>query len=125
MRSKTAGLVVLGAVGACLLSAGDARADSLSCKGRIVSTGDSTYQVRSVCGEPDATTRRVEVRTVRHMVPVECAVQRRCWSVVERTIEITIEQWTYDFGRQQFIQYVTFEDGQLLRVESGSYGHKF
>jgi hypothetical protein len=31
-----------------------ARADSLSCDGRIVSSGDSRYDVKAVCGEPDA-----------------------------------------------------------------------
>ncbi|HMJ15239.1 MAG TPA: DUF2845 domain-containing protein [Polyangiaceae bacterium] len=124
MRSKVLKQAMLTAAAACLLFVGNAQADSLSCKNRIVSSGDSTYQVRSVCGEPDATTRRIEVRTVRHSVPVPCQGGQRCWRTVERTIDVTIEEWTYDFGRQRFIQYLTFEDGRLDRVQSGSYGHK-
>jgi hypothetical protein len=124
MRSKIPRQAMLTAAGACMLLAGNAQADSLSCKNRIVSSGDSTYQVRSICGEPDATTRRVEMRTVRHNVPVPCPGGGRCWTSVERTIEITVDEWTYDFGRQRFIQYLTFENGRLARVQSGSYGHK-
>jgi hypothetical protein len=56
---------------------------------------------------------------------VPCASgQGRCWTVLERSIEVAIDEWTYDFGRQQFVQYLTFEQGQLLRIDSGSYGHK-
>lgn len=124
MRSHLARLAVSAAASACLLLAGDVHADSLSCKSRIVSTGDSTYQVRSVCGEPDAITRRVEMRTVRHSVPVPCHGGQSCWRTVERTLEVIVDEWTYDFGRRRFIQYLTFENGRLERVVSGSYGHK-
>jgi hypothetical protein len=108
---------------AVVCTGGEARADSLSCKGRIVSSGDSTYQVRAVCGAPDATQQRVQTRTIRRRVSVPCA-RGRCSAVVEDTVDVVIEQWTYDFGRRRFIQYLTFEDGSLVRVESGSYGYK-
>ncbi|HEY6560976.1 MAG TPA: DUF2845 domain-containing protein [Polyangiaceae bacterium] len=124
MRSTILRLAISAAASACLLLAGDVYADSLSCKNRIVSTGDSSYQVRSVCGEPDGTTRRVEMRTLRHDVPFPCAGGRTCWRTVERTIEVIVDEWTYDFGRRRFIQYLTFENGRLERVQSGSYGHK-
>jgi hypothetical protein len=44
--------------------------------------------------------------------------------VVDHAIEVTVEEWVYDFGPRRFMQYLTFEGGQLVAVRSGSYGHK-
>jgi len=33
-----------------------------------------------------------------------------------------VDEWTYDFGPQRFVHYLTFLDGKLARVETGSYG---
>lgn len=114
----------LGIAGSLLISTTSAQADSMSCNSRIVSSGDTAYQVRSVCGEPDAANRRVEYRTVRQ--PGACIVidgKPRCESR-EITVEVVVDEWTYDFGKNRFIQYLTFEQGRLLRVDSGGYGHK-
>jgi hypothetical protein len=100
-----------------------ARADSLRCDDRIVSTGDTRYEVRASCGEPDDIAQRVEYRTVGG----------RCWRegerVVcdrkhERVIEVVIDEWLYDFGRNRFIEHITFEQGYLVSIRTGSYGHK-
>jgi hypothetical protein len=112
---------------ACLSFTESARADSLSCKGRIVSTGDSRYRVRSICGEPDDLQQRTEYRTLRGRVVGPCYrvnTKLRCKNTEEHVVEYVIEVWTYDFGKHRFVQYLTFEQGQLVRVESGSYGHK-
>jgi hypothetical protein len=111
-------------LGAALLETNSANAATLTCRDRIVSSGDTQYEVRSVCGEPDASARRVEYRTVRR--PGGCinvGGRVRCGSQ-EVTIEITVDEWTYDFGSNRFIQFVTFEDGRLVRVDSGGYGRK-
>ena len=68
--------MVAGAIGAILLTASAVRADGLTCNGRIVSTGDTLYQVRSLCGEPDDAQHRIETRTVRHRVRVACTRER-------------------------------------------------
>lgn len=112
---------------ACLAVSPSAHADSLSCNGRIVSSGDTRYQVRAVCGEPDDAAERIEHRTVRRRVAGPCAREGgklRCSRSEESVIEVVIEEWTYDFGRNRFIQYLTFEQGRLVAVRSGSYGHK-
>jgi Protein of unknown function (DUF2845) len=110
-----------------LLASGSARADSLTCKGRIVSTGDSRYDVRAVCGEPDDASSRVEYRTVSGRVAGPCTRQGDkvvCSDTRERVIEVVIDEWIYDFGRNRFVQYLTFEQGRLVTVKSGGYGHK-
>jgi hypothetical protein len=124
------GLTKLG-FGAVLLSAlatsASVRADSLSCDGRIVSDGDSRYEVKATCGEPDDATRRVEYRTLRGRVVGPCANvsgKLRCEKTEEQVVEVVIDEWTYDFGKNRFIEYLTFEQGKLVSVRSGSYGHK-
>ncbi len=112
---------------ACLAVSPSARADSLSCNYRIASSGDTRYEVRAICGEPDDAVQRVEYRTVRGRVAGPCAregKQVRCSRTQEAVVEVVIDEWTYDFGRNRFIQYLTFEQGRLVSVRSGSYGRK-
>lgn len=133
-QSRLSSLVVFAGIS---LFVGTARSgySSMRCGTRLVSAGDSTYTVRSVCGPADAESRRVEQRTVRRVVHVPCREQAnaeespeplagRCRVVEEHTIEIVIDEWTYDFGRNRFVQYVLFEDGRLATVEVGGYGTK-
>lgn len=112
---------------ACLAVSPSARADSLSCNYRIASSGDTRYEVKAICGEPDEAVQRVEYRTLRGRVVGPCVREGskvRCSRTEETVVEVVIDEWTYDFGRNRFIQYVTFEQGRLVSVRSGSYGHK-
>src|SRR5262245_56765182 len=104
-----------------------AQADTLACSGRIVSTGDSRYEVKAVCGEPDDVSQRVEYRTLRGRVAGPCQrVDGKviCSDTREQVIEVVIDEWIYDFGRNRFIEYLTFEQGKLVSVRTGSYGKK-
>jgi Protein of unknown function (DUF2845) len=114
-------------LGVVWFAAAPASADGLQCGRNIVSDGDSLHEVRSACGAADFADRRVEVRTERRHVAGPCfreAGQLRCGYTEERSVEITIDVWTYDFGPRRFIQTLTFEQGKLVRVESGPYGKK-
>jgi hypothetical protein len=105
------------------LGAGDAAADGMRCNNRLVSKGDSTYAVRSRCGEPDDATRRVETRTERRRVRVPCGPGGAlCDRIQEVSADVVIDEWTYDFGSQQFVRYLTFVDGKLYHIATGSYG---
>lgn len=104
-----------------------ASADGMRCGSRLVSEGDTLYDVRSVCGEPVAASRRVEYRTIRQHVAGPCVPQNgqvRCGYIEERTIEVVIDEWTYDLGSNKFIRYLTFEQGRLRDVQTGRYGNK-
>ncbi|HEX7479224.1 MAG TPA: DUF2845 domain-containing protein [Polyangiales bacterium] len=101
--------------------------DALSCHDRLVSLGDSAYQVQSICGVPDWVEHRTQVRMVRRPGTVLCRVGAgvgRCPALVDDSIEVSIDEWTYDFGPDRFIQYLTFEQGKLMDVCVGGYGHK-
>lgn len=119
-----------GPLGAALFTAwslfsAPAAAEGMSCGNRLISKGDSLYQVRSVCGEPDDAQRRVETRTERRRVRVPCRHGAgQCESTVEHTSDVVVDEWTYDFGRQRFIRYLTFVDGRLYTVHTGSYGSR-
>ncbi len=106
-----------------LLLTASAEADSLSCNYRIVASGDSSYTVRELCGEPDAVEQYVVRRKVKTKESYNCN-KGTCYRDRPGVAEITIDRWTYDFGRRRFIQYLTFEQGSLVRVEAGSYGFK-
>ena len=116
-------LVALALLG---LEAPRVAADAMRCGRKLVSDGDTLYDVRSRCGEPDNKIQRFEVRTVRHWLQGPCVGPdpRNCGRVIERTIEVTIDEWTYDFGPHQFINYLVFEQGRLISIVSGKRGTK-
>jgi len=122
-------VLVSSALGLVLgLVASAARADGMYCGSRVVSRGDSLYQVRSLCGEPDDIQHRVETRTVRTRARVPCArtenTSGKCDTVVERSTDVVIDEWTYDLGRQRLVHLLTFVDGKLWRTETGGYGNR-
>jgi hypothetical protein len=103
-----------------------AHADGLSCQDRLIKPGASTYDVRVLCGPPDSEEQRVETRAVRRRVPVPCpkGSSGGCSSFVDDAAEVAVLEWVYDFGTQRFLQFLTFEDGVLVRMRAGGYGHK-
>lgn len=101
-----------------------AQATSMRCGRKLVDRGDRSHEVRSLCGEPDARDSRTESRTVRKVVHVPCGPQGkgRCAQVVERTVNVQVEVWTYDEGPRRLIRYLTFENGVLVDIDTGSHG---
>jgi hypothetical protein len=131
--SKTALLsTVLGAAaGLCVgLDASPAQAfASLRCGNELVTEGDSLYEVRTTCGEPNQLDSYVEFRTVRHRVRQNCQRdtegRTQCdWVWVERTVEVQMHRALYDFGPNRFLHELLFEQGRLVRSETRGYGKK-
>ena len=125
MRQSLAGcaLLILALLG---LPTPHATADTVRCGRKLAVEGDSLYDVRSRCGEPDNQIHRVELRTTSAWVQGSCdgKDQTQCGRMVEHTVEVVIDEWTYDFGPTQFIQYLVFEQGRLVRVVPGQRGTK-
>ena len=119
---------VLLAIGLVLAVPLPARADAsrtegFRCGRRLVGTGDHMLEVRNRCGEPDFVTQRVEKRKVK--------VKVRRWIVdhveevsEEDTVDVTVDEWTYDLGPERFVRYVAFENGRVVGVTTGNYGTK-
>ena len=117
--------IVLCALG--WLATSTALAD-MRCEGKLVSEGDTQYEVRSRCGSPDQSTQRVEQRMVRRWVSAPCqrlpTGQVQCGYLEEQIVQVTVEEWLYDLGPHSLIRFLTFEQGRLVRVTTGSYGVK-
>jgi len=95
-----------------------AEADTLRCGSRLVSVGDSREKAAEVCGEPDERTyeeafhdtwfsQLYDYRQDRYQAP--------------RLIKgpIVLETWTYRFGANRLPHFLYFEDGRLIRIETG------
>jgi hypothetical protein len=104
-----AGLFEAAAFLACVSTTFDAAADDvMRCgNGRLVNVGMSAAEIVGRCGEPKS--RSVEVVPVRAFSPN--GVSLATGDVVR------IERWMYDRGQGQFPATLTFEDGELKRID--------
>jgi hypothetical protein len=68
---------------------------SLRCDRESIMTGDTEFQVKTTCGEPDTILTKGLAKKV----------------------------WIYNFGPTKFIYYLTFVNGRLERIQVGEYGH--
>jgi hypothetical protein len=101
----------LGGLGAAVLAmwAVPARADSLSCNGKIVSDGERAYDLVAKCGEPDSReTHQEDFGDLK---------------LPQRT-SVTVEEWTYNFGPSDFVRIVTVKNGVITRIRTGRYGYE-
>jgi hypothetical protein len=88
--------------------------DSFRCEGGIVTVGDHKIDLLGKCGEPALEEPRVEERLFQQ------GEERHRW---RRRISLTAERWTYNFGPQRFLQFVTLEAGKIVAIARGGYGY--
>ena len=90
-----------------ILSAPAAFADNFRCpNGSIVSSGDSISEVMVKCDPPTNKIKRTDSdETSRGRV---------------RYIEV--EEWTYNQGPNTLVHYLTFRNGVLTEVRTGTFG---
>ena len=90
-----------------------AETGSLSCSGGIVSLGATTGEVVNKCGQPTSSTQREDKR-----------VEGGPRTSRDRTITaVTVDDWIYNFGPNQFQYRLLFENGRVARIESLDYGY--
>jgi len=85
----------------------EAFADNFRCpNGSIVSSGDSISEVMVKCDPPTNRIKRTDSdETVRGRV---------------RYVEV--EEWTYNEGPHTLVHYLTFRNGVLTEVKTGTFG---
>lgn len=88
--------------------------ETMICKNGIVSKGDMPIEVVAKCGEPAQRAQREEKRIERIWEPQ--GKERTALSLV------TVDDWTFNFGPNEFMQRLLFENGRLVRIESLGYG---
>ena len=96
------------------------------CNSFVIDAGMHKAEVLKKCGPPGTRDSRTERRIIR-LREYQQATTRQAGAVgtaveVEREILVSIEEWVYNFGPQQFMQLLIFEDGRLKTVQDLGYG---
>ena len=91
---------------------------ALRCGNRIVVEGDYKFQVLRRCGEPDYKESRVEYRSTR----LRGSSVLQPGIDVNQMVPILVEEWTYDFGPNRFVEVLYFEAGRVVGIRSLGYG---
>ncbi|MEJ2655779.1 MAG: DUF2845 domain-containing protein [Desulfobacterales bacterium] len=90
----------------------------MRCQGSLVSIGDTAVQVLEKCGKPDkidrwkefhngSMTQIYDYKTGRYIAPKEVPNPTH------------MERWTYNLGEHRFTRYLYFQNGELIRIETG------
>jgi len=87
--------------------------DSMRCQGGIVSIGDTAGAVMSRCGQPAYTTQR-------ERKDVEENAKRSGSKAISI---VTIDDWTFNFGPNEFQYRLVLENGRVTGIESLDYGY--
>ncbi len=88
------------------------------CGQLLVKEGDYKLQVLDKCGQPDYSDSRVEYRST---VLRGSGIQQPGLDFINQ-VPVQIEEWTYDFGRRRFMQFLHFENGRLIYINNLGYG---
>jgi hypothetical protein len=92
--------------------------DSLRCGNRLVEAGDTPQEVWELCGTPvDIHTEERFPDTWISKFEYDVYGRPRLPYLVQGPIHY--ERWTYDFGANRLPYYLYFENGRLVRIESG------
>jgi len=90
-----------------IMAASDIMDFDFRCGSRIITIGDYRYDVLRKCGEPSHMEVWQEVRFIRDFGEEP----------------VTVEGWEYNLGSTNFIRYLRFENGRLIRITVGDYGY--
>ncbi|MGA7145528.1 MAG: DUF2845 domain-containing protein [Desulfobacterales bacterium] len=93
----------------------------MRCQGSLVSIGDTTAQVLDECGKPDKINQWKEYHN-GSMVQIYDYKTERYIAPQEVQNPILMERWTYNLGATQFIRYLYFQDGELIKIKTGERG---
>lgn len=102
-----------------LMGLAPAPAWAFRCNSFVIDAGLHKSEVLKKCGAPTTQDTRIERRIVR----VRNGSPTQGGQVeVEREVQVTIEEWVYNFGPSQFMQMVIFENGRIVGVKDLGYG---
>jgi hypothetical protein len=87
-----------------LLAGGAANADIMRCDGKVVSTGDRSFEVLRRCGEPSFRDEWDEYLAYHHLPSAH------------------VEEWYYNFGPSRLVHVLRFRNGRLTDIDTDGYG---
>lgn len=91
-------------------AAGERDPPGPACDDRAISVGDRKPDILIKCGEPHFKNSFQE------------EIRERFGDSSVRTVVVTVEEWTYNFGPQRFIRVITFRNGTVVEIRTGGYG---
>jgi hypothetical protein len=121
-------LVSFLAAGLCPVGGSSAWARSVNrfeCGSRLVSVGESRFEVLSKCGDPSWRDAWEEERLERvGGVPYYDGSPYYASRVpIFNNVHVWIEEWVYNRGPSRFIRVLRFENNRLINIEVGDYGY--
>jgi hypothetical protein len=96
-------------------------AKNLRCQGRIVSIGDTKAEVLDMCDQPNKRDQWEE-GTSGTIVQIYDYKTERYIAPKRLESPMQMERWTYNLGSNMFIRYLTFQNGELIKIETGEKG---
>ena len=98
--------------------------NDLRCSNRLVSIGATPAEVTDKCGEPAHVEQWEE--QIDGFVTQWFIYKTRSYQDLPQRIEtpVRMERWTYDFGANRFIRYLTFQNGRLIKIDTGDKGSR-
>ena len=110
-------LLKIAASSALLLALASQPAWAFRCGTYLIDVGLQKAEVMNRCGPPASQDTKTERRIVRQRVgtpqnPV----------IYDREIQVTTDEWVYNFGPTQFMQLLVFEDGRVVKIRDLGYG---
>jgi Protein of unknown function (DUF2845) len=93
-----------------------AHAWALDCEGRLVSEGQTPWEVQAICGEPTQVHDTVDI------------ILQPAYDLSGRVVDhfpvaVPKSVWTYNFGPSRLVYVLTFREGKLAHIETSGYGH--
>ena len=86
-------------------------ASALRCDGEVIARGDHVIEVLEHCGEP----------VYRDEYVVQQAITLQHHPLLPYYTEIrpvSVQEWTYNFGRNRFMRQIRFEDGVIRKIRT-------
>jgi len=116
------GILLFLSISCVLLFQNNVAADSyLRCQGRLVSIGDTKAEVLDKCDHPDKIDQWEEEHNSTISQIYDYKTER--YIAPKRIIQpIQMERWTYNMGANKFIRYLYFQNGELIKIETGERG---
>lgn len=101
-------------------------APAFQCGSKIIVANDPKEKVLRNCGEPASINEWEEERIARGYgrtyMPEDSIPQAQ--RPVAAVLHVRVEEWTYNFGPNQFMRILRFENGRLIDINSGDYGYR-
>ncbi len=104
---------------------------ALRCGGKLVNEGTVQSKVLRFCGKPTAVQIRSVYRAGFPRIQLRHSATRNSRFLHERellfadraTLEVVVEEWTYNFGPHRLMRLIRFENGIVTGIRQLGYGY--